>query len=108
MNKKFMCFSLIIWSFIRLWYSLSERGLGIMLRKYYQFFSSFSFSVIHNSIKERWYQHKSTFKNQQKADSTKLSKYVWNLKMKGVTPILSWEIIDRTRPYQNGRCVTYA
>ena len=55
-----------------------------------------------NSFKERWYQHNNTFKNQQKANSTELSKHIWSLKENNTTPTLSWEIIDRARPYRNG------
>ena len=33
-----------------------------------------------NSPKDRWYQHKNTSKNKEKANSTELSKYVWNLR----------------------------
>ena len=55
-----------------------------------------------NTFKERWYQHKTSFKYQHKANSTELSKYVWGLQRKDVTLTLTWEIIDRARPYVNG------
>ena len=55
-----------------------------------------------NTFKERWYQHNNTFKNQQKANYTELSKHIWSLKENNTTPILSWEIIDQARPYRNG------
>ena len=55
-----------------------------------------------NTFKERWNQHKHTFKHESKANSTELSKYVWNTKKAGITPTLSWKIIDHARPYVNG------
>ena len=32
-----------------------------------------------NTLKERWYQHKYSFKYERKANSTELSKYIWGL-----------------------------
>ena len=55
-----------------------------------------------NTFKERWYQHKNSFKYEHKANSTELSKYIWSLQRDNITPILSWEIIDHARPYVNG------
>lgn len=55
-----------------------------------------------NTFKERWYQHKNSFKYEHKENATELSKYVWSLQKKSITPILSWEIIDHARPYSNG------
>ena len=60
-----------------------------------------------NTFKERWDQHKNSFKHENKANSTELSKYVWELKKKGTTPIISWEIIDHARPYNNGSKVCH-
>ena len=55
-----------------------------------------------NTFKERWYQHKNTFKYERKANSTELSKYIWSLQRNNITPILSWKIIGHARPYVNG------
>ena len=55
-----------------------------------------------NTFKERWYQHKNSFKYENKAKSTELSKHIWNLKNDNITPTLSWEVIDHARPYVNG------
>jgi len=56
-----------------------------------------------NRFKERWYQHKNSFKYENKALSTELSKHVWKLKKKGILePILTWAIIDHASPYKNG------
>ena len=52
-----------------------------------------------NIFKEKWNQHKNSFKHESKANSTMLSKYVWELKKKGTTPIISWEVIDHARLY---------
>jgi len=55
-----------------------------------------------NTFKERFYQHKNSFKYENKASATELSKYVWELKKDNINPILSWEIIDHAAPYKNG------
>ena len=55
-----------------------------------------------NTFKTRWSQHKHTFKYEEKANSTELSKHVWKLQNKNVNPILSWKVIDHARPYSNG------
>ena len=34
--------------------------------------------------------------------STELSKYIWDLKNKGINPKLTWEIIDCANSYKNG------
>ena len=47
----------------------------------------YSIGLTENSLKDWWYQHSSTFKNQQKANSTELSKYIWSLKANNITPI---------------------
>ena len=58
--------------------------------------------VYYIGLTERWYQHKTSFKYQHKANSTELSKYVWGLQRNDITPTLKWEIFDRARPYVNG------
>ena len=55
-----------------------------------------------NNFKDRWNQHKHTFKYENKANSTELSKHVWALKKNGIEPTLSWEIIDHAIPYKSG------
>ena len=57
--------------------------------------------LLRNSLKET-YLHDDTFKYQHKANSTELSKYVWGLQRNDITPTLTWEIIDRARPFVNG------
>ena len=55
-----------------------------------------------NTFKTRWNTHKHTFRYEEKANSTELSKYVWGLQRKNITPILSWKVIDHARPYSKG------
>ena len=47
-------------------------------------------------------QHNFTFRHEDKANSTKLSKYIWSLQNLNIQPLLSWEIIDHSRPFVNG------
>ena len=59
--------------------------------------------VTENSFKDRLYKHRNSFKYESKANSTELSKHVWDLKKQGVTnPIIKWAIIDHATPYING------
>ena len=55
-----------------------------------------------NTFKTRWNQHNFTFRHEDKANSTELSKYVWSLQKRDKQPLLSWEIIDHARPFVNG------
>ena len=55
-----------------------------------------------NSFKQRWYNHKHTFRNEDKKKSTELSNHIWDLQLTDISPKLNWEIIDHARPYING------
>uniref|UniRef100_A0A7M5U8X3 GIY-YIG domain-containing protein n=1 Tax=Clytia hemisphaerica TaxID=252671 RepID=A0A7M5U8X3_9CNID len=55
-----------------------------------------------NTFKTRWYQHKHTFRHEDKSNSTELSKYVWSLQNKNIEPILKWKVIEHAQPYKNG------
>ena len=51
------------------------------------------------TFKKRWGGHKNTFKYEEKENSTELSKHIWSIQRRGITPILSWSIIDYSQPY---------
>ena len=51
------------------------------------------------TFKQRWGGHKNSFKYEEKENSTELSKYIWSIQRRGVTPILSWSVIDHAQPY---------
>ena len=53
------------------------------------------------TFKDRWSSHNYTFRHEKAKKSTELSKYIWDLRDKGVEPILSWKIIDRANSYNN-------
>ena len=56
-----------------------------------------------NTFKDRLYKHRNSFKYESKANSTELSKHVWQLKNNGNTnPILNWSIVDHSSAYRNG------
>ena len=59
-----------------------------------------------NSFKTRYTNHKSSFNNQHKRHSTELSKYIWELKDKGISYSIAWKILTQARPYSTatGRC----
>ena len=61
------------------------------------------FGVTENTFKDRSYKHRNSFKYDSKANSTELSKYVWDLQKNGTTDyVIKWSIIDHARPYVNG------
>ena len=45
------------------------------------------------SFKDRYNNHKSSFRNNQQKNSTKWSKYVWSLLNENKTPIINWKIL---------------
>ena len=68
---------------------------------------SSNIGLTENSIKDRIYKHRNSFKYQNKTNSTELSKYIWDLKKQGITdPSINWSIIDHAKPFINGskRC----
>ena len=54
------------------------------------------------TFKDRWYKHKNSFLYESKANSTELSKFVWECKRKGSEPILTWSILDQAEPFKPG------
>ena len=54
-----------------------------------------------NSFKERYNNHLTTFKNKNKAESTTLSKYIWQLKSEKINYDLKWSIIGQASAYNN-------
>ena len=56
-----------------------------------------------NTFKDRFYKHRSSFKYESKANSTELSKHIWEMKRKGIKkPIMQWSVNDHAKQYQNG------
>ena len=47
------------------------------------------------SFKERYNNRKQDFKHKKYIKCTKLSKYIWNLKNQGITPIVKWRIVKK-------------
>ena len=50
-------------------------------------------------FKERWTNHKSSFRLESHQTETKLSVYIWSLKRKGIDFELSWRIVAKTSSY---------
>ena len=53
------------------------------------------------TFKQRFSQHKSTFKHRKHINNTELSKYIWQLRDKKQDFNIKWSIISRARPYSN-------
>ena len=53
------------------------------------------------TFKQRFNQHKVTFRHRKYTNSTELSKYIWQLKDNSVNFNIKWSIIARARPYNN-------
>ena len=58
------------------------------------------------TFKSRFTNHKESFLKQSKSSSTTLSKHIWNLKGRGISYTIKWEIIRRCPLYKCGtrRC----
>ena len=58
-------------------------------------------------FKQRFNGHKSSFANKSKEHETKLSKYYWELKDKGIDPKVEWKIVTFAPSYSPliGRCI---
>jgi len=53
------------------------------------------------TFKQRFSQHKSTFKHRKHINSTELSKYIWQLHNKKQDFNIKWSIISLAIPYNN-------
>ena len=53
------------------------------------------------TFKQRYANHKASFKSEAKSSQTELSKYVWELKRSNISHEIHWEILQRARPYNN-------
>ena len=53
------------------------------------------------TFKQRFSQHKATFKHRKYTNSTELSKYIWKLRDNNQDFNIKWTIISRARPYNN-------
>ena len=51
------------------------------------------------TFNKQWGGHKNTFKYEEKENSAEISKHIWSIQRRGVTPILSWSIIGYSQPY---------
>ena len=53
------------------------------------------------SFKERWRNHKSSFKTRNTKNSTTLSKYVWGLQDQNIGSEIKWKIVSSASPYNH-------
>ena len=54
------------------------------------------------SFKDRWQNHKSDFKTRNPKNATALSKYIWNLEDENIPYDVSWGIVSRAKPFNQG------
>ena len=64
-------------------------------------------------FKQRHYQHRHDFQNENKRESTELSKHIWKLKDKNINYNIRWKIIKQVPKIKNGNqmcrlCITEA
>ena len=52
-------------------------------------------------FKSRYYNHRSSFRNENKKDETRLSCAIWNLN-KNPNPKIKWSILKKAKPYKPG------
>ena len=60
------------------------------------------FELCETEFKARFYNHRSSFKDQQKMNATELSKAVWDYKNRGIEPLISWSIIRKAAAFKSG------
>ena len=53
-------------------------------------------------FKTRFSQHKHSFRHTAKRSETTLSQHVWALKDTGATPVVTWDVVKKSRPYKCG------
>ena len=60
------------------------------------------YSQTFRTFKDRFYGHQSDLRSQGKADSTTLSKFVWQERSKGEEPEIKWSKLSSAKPYTLG------
>ena len=51
------------------------------------------------TFKERFHNHTTSFKYKEKANSTKLSSHIWDLKNKKIDFEITWKILERAKHF---------
>ena len=64
-------------------------------------------SLTENTFKDRFYEHKNSFKYESKRNATELSNFVWENKNRITETNLVWNILDKARAYrpETKRCL---
>ena len=62
----------------------------------------FYYGSCETSFKLLYNNHKQSFKDNRKINSTELSKAVWELKQSGLSPEIKWKIVQHATPHQSG------
>ena len=59
-----------------------------------------------NTFKQRWLQHKSSFKLEHKQSATTLSQHIWNFRRTGKKFKINWKILRRANTFSpvTGKC----
>ena len=66
----------------------------------------FDIGLADTAFKERYRNHTRDFKNQHYEKSTKLSKYIWRLKKKGIEYSIRWKVLNHVEGLtKNAVCV---
>ena len=65
--------------------------------------TSMYIGMTENTFKTRYTLHKSSLKLNKNRSQTELSNLIWSLKDSNIPYELTWEIIDRAKPYQPGK-----
>ena len=73
--------------------------------------SKFYYGITENEFKTRWRRHIQTFKNENLANETGLSDYIWDLKNRGKNFTIEWSEHEKSNAFKPGHnfcwlCVT--
>ena len=64
--------------------------------------NKYYYGTCENTFKERYNNHKCSFRNKSREKNTELSKYVWELKEKDINYFINWDIAIESHKYVCG------
>ena len=64
--------------------------------------NKYYYGTCENTFKERYNNHKCSFRNKSREKNTELSKYVWELKEKDINYFINWDIAMKVQKYSCG------
>ena len=70
------------------------KGKKLIIKNYYGSTST--------TFKQRWYKHAANLRNEHDKEHTSFSKYVWDLRRKGIDPSIKWSVEAKAHTFSSG------